>query len=59
MFSYGSGMSMFEGAKRIDAEGTLDIELLENYIVNYLGGIIGEQYAAPQGRISFTEGYSN
>ena len=40
-------------------EGTLDIELLENYIVYYLGGVIGEEYAEPQGRISITEGYVN
>ena len=56
LISYGSGMAMFKDAKLIDAEGTLDIELLENYIVDYLGGTIGKEYAQPQGRITFTDG---
>lgn len=47
---------MFKDAKLIDAEGTLDIELLENYITVHLGGTIGEEYAEPQGRIIVTEG---
>ena len=42
-------------AKPTQAEGTLDIELLENYIVDHLGGTIGEEYAEPQGKITFTE----
>jgi len=50
---------MFKDAKLIDAEGTLDIELLENYIADHLGGIIGKEYAEPQGRITFTEGYAS
>ena len=45
--------------KLLDAEGTLDIELLENYIADHLGGIIGKEYAEPQGRITFTEGYAS
>ena len=59
LVSLGDGMAMFEGAKLIDSEGTLDIELLEGYITQYLGGVIGEEYAQPQGRITFTEGYAN
>ena len=46
---------MFKDAKLIDAEGTLDIELVEGYITKYLGGVIGDEYAVPQGRITFTE----
>jgi 2',3'-cyclic-nucleotide 2'-phosphodiesterase (5'-nucleotidase family) len=57
VISLGSGMAMLKDAKLIDGEGTLDIELLERYIVDYLGGVIGEEYAAPQGRITYTEGY--
>ena len=49
--SLGDGMAMFKDAKLIDAEGTLDIELLENYIADHLGGTIGEEYAKPHGRI--------
>ena len=59
LLSQGDGMAMFKDAKLIDAEGTLDIELLENYIVDHLGGTIGEEYAEPQGRITFTHGYTN
>lgn len=59
LLSQGGGMAMFQDAKLIDAEGTLDIELLENYIADHLGGTIGEQYANPLGRITFTEGYAN
>ena len=57
LLSQGDGMAMFKDANPTQAEGTLDIELLENYIVDHLGGTIGEEYAQPQGRITFTEGY--
>jgi len=50
---------MFRDATILDAEGTLDVEVLERYIVDHLGGVIGDQYAAPQGRITVTEGYAN
>ncbi|MBQ9805572.1 MAG: bifunctional metallophosphatase/5'-nucleotidase [Clostridia bacterium] len=56
LIDFGGGMSMFKDAKILDAEGTLDVEVLENYIVDHLGGVIGEQYAEPQGRITVTEG---
>ena len=36
--------------------GILDVEILENYIVNHLGGVIGEAYAEADCRIAFTEG---
>ena len=58
LISSGDGMSMFKDATLIDDEGTLDVELLENYIVDHLGGVISEEYASPQGRIIFTDGYS-
>ncbi len=59
LLDFGGGMSMFEDARILDAEGTLDVEILENYIVDHLDGVIGQEYAAPQGRITFTEGYSD
>ena len=57
LISSGDGLSMFKEATLINDEGTLDVELLENYIVDYLNGVIGEEYAAPQSRIVFTDGY--
>ena len=59
LVDFGEGLSMFKNAKLIDSEGTLDIELLEGYITDHLGGVIGEAYAKPQGRIVFTDGYSD
>ena len=57
LLSQGDGMAMFKDAKLIDAEGTLDIELVERYVTDHLGGVIGEEYANAQGRINFTDGY--
>ena len=56
LLDFGSGMTMFKDAKILDAEGTLDVELLENYIVEHLGGVIGEEYAEVKPNICFTEG---
>ena len=56
LLDFGGGMTMFEDAKILDAEGTLDVELLENYIVEHLGGVIGEEYAEVKPNISFTDG---
>ena len=36
--------------------GILDIEILENYIVDNLGGVIGDKYAEVNRHITFTEG---
>lgn len=52
----GDGMTMFEGAKVISDTGILDVEILENYIVDHLGGVIGEGYEEVDRRITFTEG---
>ena len=57
LLAQGDGMAMFEDAKLVDGKETLDIELLETYIAEYLGGVIGEAYAQPQGRIVFTQGH--
>ncbi|MBQ3074473.1 MAG: bifunctional metallophosphatase/5'-nucleotidase, partial [Clostridia bacterium] len=55
----GDGMKMFEGVKILQNDGMLDVELLETYIVEHLGGVIGQEYAAVQKSITFTEGESS
>lgn len=52
----GDGMTMFEGAKVISDTGILDVEILELYINDHLGGVIHESYAEVNHRITFTEG---
>jgi hypothetical protein len=52
----GDGMSMFENAKILQNDGMLDVELLEKYITENLGGVIGESYAEVKTNITFTEG---
>jgi hypothetical protein len=56
LLHFGGGMTMFKDAKILDAEGTLDVELLENYIVEHLDGVIGEEYAEVKPNICFTDG---
>ena len=56
LLDFGGGTTMFKDAKILDAEGTLDVELLENYIVEHLGGVIGEEYAEVKTNICFTDG---
>ncbi len=56
LIEFGGGMSMLKDAKILNNEGTLDVEVLEKYIVENLGGVIGEKYATVENRITFTEG---
>ena len=42
---------MLKGTTVLLNNGMLDVELLEVYITEHLGGVIGEDYAASQGRI--------
>ena len=56
LLDYGSGMSMFKDATILDAEGILDVEVLENFIVDHLGGVIDEPYRQVEQRITFTDG---
>ena len=56
LLDYGSGMAMFKDANILDAEGTLDVEVFENYITDHLDGVIDESYAQVENRISFTYG---
>ena len=53
----GDGYSMFAGAKLLQDEVMLDNQVLINYIVDVLGGTVGEEYADPygQGRITIIE----
>lgn len=52
----GDGMSMFANAKILQNDGMLDVELLEKYFTENLGGVIGEAYAEVKTNITFTEG---
>jgi 2',3'-cyclic-nucleotide 2'-phosphodiesterase (5'-nucleotidase family) len=52
----GDGMTMFEGAEVVSDTGILDIEVLEKYLAEKLGGVIDESYAEADCRITFTEG---
>lgn len=52
LMEQGGGATMFKDAKIISNSGMLDAELLEIYITEHLGGVIGGEYAAPQGRIN-------
>ena len=52
----GDGMTMFEDAKVVSDTGILDIEVLESYIVNNLGGVIDERYERLSRHVLFTEG---
>jgi len=59
LLNQGSGASMFNDAEIVTVSGILDVELLEMYIVDYLGGVIGEEYSAPQGRIRVGTGLND
>lgn len=50
--SAGDGYSMFGSCKILLDETMLDNQALISYIQDSLGGVIGEQYSAPQGRIT-------
>ena len=49
----GDGYTMFDGAKVLQESVKLDNQVLLDYIVDTLGGVVGEEYADPygQGRI--------
>ena len=57
LLEYGSGMKMLESAKIIQNDGILDVEVLENYINEMLGGTIGKEYADVKNHITFTDGF--
>jgi len=51
--SAGDGFAMFgkDNVKLLKDEVMVDNEVLINYVVEYLGGVIGQEYAKAQGRI--------
>ena len=53
----GDGMNMFMGDPVLRDEVMIDNQVLINYIVDVLGGVVGEEYADPygQGRIVINE----
>ncbi len=57
MLKHGDGQTAFDGATIISSEICIDNVALSEYIINELGGVIGEEYADPygQGRIVITE----
>ena len=57
LLNNGDGLTAFDGAEVINDQFKLDSQLLADYIVDDLGGVIGEEYADPygQGRITIIE----
>lgn len=55
----GSGMKMLEDAVILQDDGVLDVEALERYIVEDLGGVVGKEFAEATVNVTFTEGYSD
>ena len=55
--SGGDGLNMFQGDVLLQDEVLIDNQVLINYIVDTLGGVVGEEYADPygQGRITNVE----
>lgn len=56
LLEHGSGMSMLENAKILQNDGILDVESLEMYITEKLGGTVGQEYAEAKPNITFTDG---
>ncbi len=56
LLEQGGGMSMLANAEILLNNGMLDVELLENYIVDTLGGVVGKQYEKVVSHITFTQG---
>lgn len=53
----GDGMSMFQGCTLLQDSVMIDNQVLINYIVESLGGVVGDEYADPygEGRITVIE----
>ena len=53
ILDHGDGYTAFDGAEVLQDQFKLDSQLLVDYIVDDLGGVIGAEYADPygQGRI--------
>ena len=55
LLDYGSGMTMLENAVILQNDGILDVEALERYVSEVLGGVIGTEYAEMKPNILFVE----
>ena len=49
--SCGDGFTMFKGSKVVKDDVAVDCEVLITYVTDFLDGIVGAEYAKPQGRI--------
>lgn len=56
LLEYGSGLKMLENTKVIQKDGMLDVEALESFIDDKLGGTVGQDYAEAKSNITFTDG---
>lgn len=54
LLEQGSGMEMLENAVILQNDGLLDVEVLERYVVENLGGVVGEEYKETVPNITFT-----
>lgn len=47
-------MSMFQGCEILKDDTMVDVDTITSYISEYLGGVVGQEYANPagQGRIT-------
>ncbi len=52
MKEMGGGLNMFADAEYLIDDSITDYEVLISYVEDFLGGVIGSEYAAPQGRIT-------
>lgn len=58
LLEQGSGMEMLEDTVILQNDGLLDVEALELYIVENLGGLVGEEYRNASPNITFTDSNS-
>ena len=54
LVDHGSGMKMLENTVILQNDGTLDVEALERYVVENLGGVVGEESKEAVPNITFT-----
>ena len=56
LIDHGSGLKMLEDTVVLQDDGLLDVDALERFIVEELGGVVDASYANPVPNITFTEG---
>lgn len=59
LLEQGSGMTMLKDSVILQNDGLLDVDALEQYITENLGGVVGEDYKDVDVNITFTEGAPN